>query len=528
MRHFFLWIVFLTCINSYAQRNWHIKDIKDDGVVGISLDKAYKLLKDHNRQSKPIIVAVIDSGVDTTHEDLKQFLWINPDEIPNNGIDDDHNGYVDDIHGWNFLGNSNGENIDAETLEKTRLYAKLSAKFKDKDTNQLTDNEKKEWILFKKVKDDYENDLRDKKREYEMMQKVYDRTVRVIEALKTYLNKDTITTKDIAELKESNVDSIKNYARMYERISKSNFNVESLITDIKNVKKKIETELNPTYNPRTLVGDNPFDIKDSIYGNSDVTGPSPSHGTFVAGIIAADRTNNNDAFGIADNVKIMILRIVPGGDERDKDVALAIKYAVNKGARIINMSFGKTYSPEKHMVDQALEMAAQKQVLCVHAAGNNGEDNDIVVHFPTPYSEQGQLITPYWLDVGASDSKPDETLAAMFSNYGQKSVDLFAPGVRIYSVSPNHRFQSSNGTSASCPVVSGVATLIMSYFPELSTAEVKEILLKSVIKYKHKVFIPTKKEDKGKISFNKLSTTGGIVNAEKAVKLALKYSKKKT
>ncbi|MGQ9847254.1 MAG: S8 family peptidase [Bacteroidales bacterium] len=527
MKYFVLCIAFLTFIHGYAQRNWHLKDIKDDGVVGISLDKAYKLLKDHNRQSKPVVVAVLDSGIDTTHEDLKPFLWINPDEIPNNGIDDDHNGYVDDIHGWNFLGNSKGENIDAETLEKTRLYAKLSAKFKDKDTNRLTDDEKKEWILFKKVKDDYENDLREKKREYEMMQKVYDRTVRVVEALKTYLKKDSITIKDIAELKKSNIDSIKNYARIYEGISKINFNVESFKNDIKNVKKNLETELNPNYNPRTLVGDDPFNINDSIYGNADVTGPSPSHGTFVAGIIAADRTNNNDAYGIADNVKIMILRIVPGGDERDKDVALAIKYAVNKGARIINMSFGKSYSPEKQMVDQALKLAAQKQVLCVHAAGNNAENNDVVPHFPNPYSEQGQLLTPYWLDVGASDSKPDETLAAPFSNYGQKSVDLFAPGVRIYSTSPNHRFQTSNGTSASCPVVSGVAALIMSYFPELSTTEVKEILLKSAVKYKNKVFIPTKKENKGKISFNKLSITGGIVNAEKAVKLALKYSKKK-
>lgn len=529
MKFFYLLAVASLVIisGSYAQKNWHLKDIHDDGLVGISLDKAYKILKENDRKSKTVIVAVLDSGIDTTHEDLKPFLWVNPDEIPNNGIDDDHNGYVDDIHGWNFIGNAKGENIDGETLEKTRLYGRLLSAFKDKDTNRLTAEEKKDWELFKKVKADYENDLREKNREYEMMKKVYDRTIRVEEALKSYLKKDSITAKDIAELKESPIDSIKNFARMYERISKNNFNAESLLSSIKNIKKDLDTELNPDCKVRALVGDNPFDINDSIYGNNDVMGPSCGHGTFVAGIIAADRTNENDAYGIADNVKIMILRIVPGGDERDKDVANAIKYASNKGARIMNMSFGKSYSPEKFMVDKALELAAKKEVLCIHAAGNNGEDNDVVLHFPTPYSQQGQLLTPYWMDIGASSSKPDENLAAIFSNYGQKSVDLFAPGVKIFSVSPHHRFQSSNGTSASCPVVSGVAALIMSYFPELSTAEVKEILLKSVIKYKHKVIIPTKNELKGKISFKKLSKTGGIVNAEKAVRLALKYSKKK-
>ncbi|HOU97585.1 MAG TPA: S8 family serine peptidase [Bacteroidales bacterium] len=527
MKYFYLLGALLIFAGSFAQKNWHLKDIKEDGVVGISLDKAYKLLKDNHRKSTPVIVAILDSGVDTTHEDLKPFLWVNPDEIPNNGIDDDHNGYVDDIHGWNFLGNAKGENIDGETLEKTRLYGKLLSVFKDKDTNHLTIEEKKDWELFKKVKTDYENDLSEKKREYEMMQKVYDRTIRVTASLKSYLKKDSITVKDITELKQSPIDSIKNLARMYERISKNNFNAENLLSNIKNIKKDLDTELNPECKVRELVGDNPYDMNDSIYGNNDVMGPSCGHGTFVSGIIAADRTNANDAYGIADNVKIMVLRIVPGGDERDKDVANAIKYAVNKGARILNMSFGKTYSPEKYMVDKALELAAKKEVLCIHAAGNNGENNDIVLHFPTPNTEVGQIITPYWLDIGASSSKPDENLLAFFSNYGQKSVDLFAPGVKIFSVSPHHRFQTSNGTSASCPVVSGVAALIMSYFPELTTAEVKEILLKSVIKYKHQIIIPTKLEPKGKTSFKKLSKTGGIVNAEKAVKLALTYSKKK-
>ena len=526
MKLFFLGLCLIVFMPLIAQRNWHLKDLHDDGFAGISLDKAYTLLKQNNRKATPVIVAILDSGVDTTHEDLKPFLWTNPDEIPNNGKDDDRNGFIDDIHGWNFLGNAKGENIDGETLEKTRLYARLSAKYQNIDSTKLSLQEKQEWQLFKKVKEDYEKSLNQKKREYQMLQSLYDRTILVSKALKNFLHKDSITQDDIKQLKDSPYDTIRNYARMYERINKNGFDETALLNELHDIKKKLDTELNTQCNVRAIVGDDPYNINDSIYGNNDVMGPSCGHGTFVAGIIGADRNNNNDAFGIADNIKFMILRIVPGGDERDKDVANAIKYAVRKGARILNMSFGKSYSPEKYMVDEALAIAAQKGVLCIHAAGNNSENNDEVLHFPTPYNEKGKLITPFWIDVGASNVKPDETLAASFSNYGQKSVDLFAPGVRIYSTRPQHRFQSSNGTSAACPVVSGIAALLMSYFPELSTKQIKEIILKSVVTYKHKVYVPTQSENKGMISFKKLSITGGVVNAERSVKLALKYAKK--
>lgn len=527
MKYFFLIIALLVFTSSFAQKNWHLKDINDDGYAGISLDKAYKLLKDNNRKSIPVIVAILDSGVDTTHEDLKPFLWVNSGEIPNNGIDDDHNGYVDDIHGWNFLGNAKGENIDGETLELTREYARLSKYFANKDTNNISAQDKKDWEYLKKVRKDFESKLAEKKNEVAMLQNILERAKKTTAALKTFLKSDTITKEDILKLKSLENDTIKNYAKFYDKMLKNNFSLVEFNNQINNSKKELETELNPQCNVRAIVGDNPSDKNDSIYGNPDVTGPSSGHGTFVAGIVGADRNNNNDAFGIADNIKLMVLRIVPGGDERDKDVANAIKYAANKGARIMNMSFGKSYSHDKYMVDEAIKLAAKKQVLLVHAAGNEGEDNDVITHFPTPYDSDGKLLTPFWLDVGASGMKADADLAASFSNYGQKTVQLFAPGVKIHSTSPNHRFQSSNGTSASCPVVSGVAALIMSYFPELSTAEVKEILLKSVVKYKLKVNIPTEKEDKGKASFKKLSVTGGIVNAEKAVKLALKMLQKK-
>ncbi len=308
-----------------------------------------------------------------------------------------------------------------------------------------------------------------------------------------------------------------------------NLDLKALREQINYYEKELTIKYNVNYDGRSLIGDDPTNINDSIYGNNDIMGKSSDHGTFVAGIIGADRNNDNEAYGIADNVRFMVLRVVPGGDERDKDVALAIRYAVRNGAKVINMSFGKPYSPEKHFVDDALRFAAKHKVLCIHAAGNEAENNDEKPHFPLNYDNNGVLLTPYWINVAASGIYADINLAAQFTNYGKKTVDLFAPGVDIYSIRPGNRFQNSDGTSAACPVVTGIAALIMSYFPELTTDEVYTILLKSVIKFKHKVYIPFKENlnyDEF-VKFSELSKTGGVVNAAKAVKLAIKKTKAK-
>jgi subtilisin family serine protease len=525
MRNALIFTLIFCFVQTFGQKNWHLKDITDDGYPGISLDKAYKLLKD--RKPKPVIVAILDSGVDTTQEDIKHFFWHNPNEIPNNGIDDDHNGFVDDVYGWNFLGNPKGENLDGETLEVTRLYGKLSQKYKNADTLHLTGNDKTEYELYKKVKSDYDNRVNKSKQELSYITKAVKNATVIENSLKRYLKKDTITATDLTQLETSDNDTLKKYAERYNKAKKAGFDLSRIKHAADAEEKKLNTELNPLFDARKIVGDNPSDKTDSIYGNNDVMGPSCGHGTFVAGIIAADRKNGNDAFGIADCVQIMVLRIVPGGDERDKDVANAIKYAVRNGANVLNMSFGKSYSPEKSMVDDALRLAAAKGVLCIHAAGNDAENNDEATHYPSPVGIDEKLLTTLWMDVGASGPTVDEQLAAPFSNYGKKSVDVFAPGIRIFSISPHNHFQSSNGTSASCPVVTGLAALLMSYFPELSAIEIKNIILASTVTYKNKVYLPGYSEENKKIKFKKLSKTGGIVNAEKAVKMAISLSNKK-
>ncbi|MCX7862759.1 MAG: S8 family serine peptidase [Bacteroidales bacterium] len=515
--------VFLS-LTLMSQKNWHLKDLKKDGNLGISLDKAYKLLQ--GRKSQPIVVAVIDGGIDTAHVDLKDVMWRNPQE-KYNGIDDDGNGYVDDIFGWNFLGNAKGENIKDEAYELTRVYGRLKNKFAHKNEEDILPNEKAEYFLFKKVEKEFNEKYNEAYSNYQILLNNYLKYVNTINSLKRYFGKEELNTQEVRTLLRSEIDSLRILAGNYLSYLKNDLYYNYLENKLNEAKKTLFVDYNPDTNIRALVGDNPYDINDSIYGNNDVKGPSPSHGTFVAGIIAALRTNDNDCYGIADNVKIMALRVVPGGDERDKDIALAIRYAVRKGAKIINMSFGKPYSPEKEFVDDAIRFAHKHGVLLIHAAGNESENNDSIPRYPSVFDINNKKITDLWINVGASNNYPLESVVAYFSNYGKNTVDIFAPGVKIYSTAPNNSFNSSNGTSAAAPVVTGVAALLMSYFPELSASEIKDILMKSVFKKKIKTPVPSKQFLLSEDYLHNLCVSGGVLNAEKAVKMAIKITKKK-
>src|SRR5690606_16666116 len=224
--------------------------------------------------------------------------------------------------------------------------------------------------------------------------------------------------------------------------------------------------------------------------------------------------------GIADNVRIMSIRAVPNGDERDKDIANAIRYAADNGAHIINMSFGKGFSPQKEAVDKAVKYAESKGVLMIHAAGNGSDDLDREANFPNKtYLSGGQSKT--WLEIGASSWGADLDMVGSFSNYGKKSVDLFAPGVEIYSTTPDDTYESLQGTSMAAPATSAVAAILMSYFPDLNAEQVKDILKQSTRKFDGlKVAKPGSQEP---VAFDQLSSSGGMVNAYEAVKLALVY-----
>lgn len=508
---------------SDVPKGWHLMDLKDSGYYGISVDRAYDFVKSKHVKSTPVIVAVIDSGVDTTHEDLRSILWKNPKEIPGNGIDDDNNGYIDDIYGWNFLGGRDGRNVEKDSYESARLYHRLKTKWANKevDENNLSADEKKE----------YETYLRAKK---EIMGEVDLEEISFLKQMLPALKKgDSVIVKELGK-EQFNGNDLKDYhptdfnatraKGLYLNVCKANDNYEitnlQILEDIEGeISKGESVETAPPNYRDDIVKDNYNDFNDRFYGNPNVmvSKNAALHGTHVSGIIGAVRNNGVGMNGVADNVRIMMVRAVPDGDEHDKDIALAIRYAVDNGAKVINMSFGKSFSPEKKWVDDAVKYAESKGVLLVHAAGNSHENLDTSFNYPTPVFEN-DYRAPNWITVGASGDPKAGGLTAGFSNYGKKEVDVFAPGVKIYSTVPGgNTYQNLQGTSMASPVVAGLAAFIMSYYPNLSATQVKYVIEKSAQKPDVKVKDPGTKED---VDFTELSRTGGIINAYEAVKLA--------
>lgn len=497
--------------------NWVNKSPVDDNIYGAEVEKSYQLLL-KDKTPTNIIVAVIDGGVDITHEDLKDNIWINTNEIPNNGIDDDNNGYIDDINGWNFLGNSKGENISYENLEVTRIYKR----FKDRDPKSFNDAEKYAYQSFKDAKKSYTKQYKGINKQKKRLTKFKNKYNSAYKKVSEAIQKDEVTLSDLEKLKSSN-KSLKKEVKLLYRLMSFGFSADLFDEFEAMLDEQLNYHLNINFNAREIIGDDITDIN-SPNGNNNVYGPEASHGTFVSGIIAAQRNNGIGIDGINENVQIMALKAVPNGDERDKDIAKAIRYAADNGARVINMSFGKELSPYKFLVDDACKYAQEKGVLLVHAAGNDGYNIDKVKQYPTKnISDTEQIKT--WITVGASSMQKNASFAASFTNYGKEMVDIFAPGVEVKSLAPESKYDIGDGTSFSAPVVSGVAALVLSYYPELTALELKEILLKSSIKYKG--FEVNKPGDysrkKKQIEFNELSKTSGIVSAYEALKLAETY-----
>ncbi|MEJ7778519.1 MAG: S8 family peptidase [Daejeonella sp.] len=505
--------------------NWQNLDLKTDGVFGISTEKAYnELLK--GKSSSPVIVAVIDGGIDENHEDLKQVMWVNAKEIAGNGIDDDKNGYIDDIHGWNFIGSATG-NIHHDNMELVRLIVKLQPKYAAAlNSTPFTEKERKEFQLYQKLITDYMAKLQSAQMGLQnttLIRKYLDEII-------VKMGNQNPAADDFNAYKAANdIESevLKFIRPELKKRSYKDFR-EELDEGFKYYDTQIKYHLNLEFDPRKdSVGDNYANSNERIYGNNDITGPDAEHGSHVAGIIAAVRSNNVGIKGVADNVKIMGIRTVPDGDERDKDVANSIRYAVDNGAKIINMSFGKSYSWDKKVVDEAVRYAVSKDVLLVHAAGNDGKNTEKDDNVPNRLFADSTGVTmgtaEGWIEVGASGWKNDEDLIASFSNYGGKSVDVFAPGVKINSTLPDSKYKENDGTSMASPVVSGLAALIRSYYPQLTAIQVKDIIVNSVTKVEQKVKI---KEDGGssKVPVGQISVSGGIVNAYNALLLAAKSS----
>ncbi len=484
-------------------QKWYHLDLVKDTIPGMSVDKAYsEIIK--NKKGKSVIVAVIDSATDIDHEDLNDVLWVNNDEIPNNGKDDDRNGYVDDIHGWNFIGDTYYEQFE---------YVRLLA---SGNTNHPR---------YAEAQDMYDAELKKYTQLKTQSNALKQQVINADNAVSKYLKKKDYTKEEVVAIKTEDETLLQSvsivrsiYAYGYD--SASAF-IEAIDGDLERINTRLNYHLNTTLKGRK-VNDNINDLTDIGYGNNNPrpVDSSETHGTHVSGIILAERDNGIGIKGVANNAKLMAIRTTPNGDEYDKDVALAIRYAVDNGAKVINMSFGKAFSPHRDWVRDAIVYASEKDVLIVHGSGNSAHNIDVNKNFPNDLYN-GQEVADNFITVGALSPRYGSSLVADYSNYGRENVDVFAPGTEIYSTVPNNKYELQSGTSMSAPNVSGVAALIRSQYPKLTAAQVKQIIMDSGLPIVAKVVVG---ENRAIKNLTEISKSGKIVNAYNALIMASKLA----
>lgn len=506
-------------------KHWSAMDLVTDTVPGMSVDKAYReIIK--KRIGTPVIVGVIDSGTDIEHEDLKNVLWTNPGEIAGNGIDDDKNGFVDDVHGWNFLGDIVGEN-----MEFVRIVRKLGPKYEGKNEASISSADTKEYELYQKAKAEFEKEQAEttgNKARYDMM---LSQLKPAHEAMTKKFGKEDYTLEDLEGIENPTSTEQQQIAMLGQMLTFAG-SIPDVLKQMQDgvnyFTSRIDSHFNTTEDFRGVLGDNPDDLSDNIYGDNnvlsaDATRDNVKHGTHVSGIIGAERNNGLGMDGVANNVQILTVRAVPDGDEYDKDIAVAIHYAVDNGAKVLNTSFGKYYSPHSQWVYDAIKYAADNDVLIVNAAGNDGFDLDTVNVYPNDQIDNGSEISDTFLTVGALNFEYGENMVANFSNYGKINVDVFAPGVKIWATTPFDSYEFLNGTSMAAPNVAGVAAMIRSYYPKLSAAQVKEILMNSGISPNIEVVLGG--DPSNTAMFPNISKSGKIVNMYNALIMADKMSR---
>lgn len=524
---------------------WHMLDASE-GSLGVGANRSYsELLK--GKKATPVVVAIIDSGSETFHDDLREKIWVNTDEVPDNGVDDDKNGYIDDVHGWSFIGGPGGD-VSIDNMEFTRIYREKKSRFGQvMDASQVAKADKADYEHYLKMKAEMDRRLEEANGGLMQIAMVEQFATGAKDAIIKHLGKDSYTVEEVIAIQTED-EFLK---------ASQGFVIMSMTEDIdgqieegkKYYQTQTEYQLNVDFDPRKMVGDNYADMNERNYGNNHIDGPEAEHGTHVGGIVGA-AWNSKGMNGVCQSAQLMVIRCVPNGDERDKDVANAIRYAADNGARVVNMSFGKSFSPNKDAVDSAIKYAEGKGVLLVHAAGNDSKDIDVQANFPKDtYNDGGECST--WLEIGASGPSI-ESVMADFSNFGKKSVDVFAPGVDIYSTVPGGGFKDNSGTSMAAPVASGVAATIMSYYPNLSAADVKTIMMKSATDYRKvkmertverkamgkffaRIFIGKKKNESSdvpprtyktkSVRFGDMSVTGGVINLYEALKMAEGWKK---
>ena len=489
-----------------ALANWHLLDPATDNVPGIAAERAYRELLTGRTPRQPVVVAIIDSGIEVDHPDLASIVWTNAREVAGNNRDDDGNGYVDDVHGWDFIGGRDGTDVSHDTYEITRLFAQCRGGAAEAGGTPCSE-----------IRTEFES----RRAEAQGLAQQITAIEQMVVAVRQALGRDEVTVAALQGLQSDN-PQVMQARTVLTRILSAGYSIDDIMDQAESIRGQVEYGYNPDFDPRATVGDNYGNANERGYGNGEVEGPDASHGTHVAGIVAALR-NGTGVDGVASAVRVMVLRAVPDGDERDKDVANAIRYAVDNGARVINMSFGKSHSPQKSVVDEAVRYAESRGVLLVHAAGNDGADLNDEGNFPNQFYAGGGRAAN-WIEVGASSWEGPESLPATFSNYGRGKVDVFAPGSDILSLTPDAGYGRNSGTSMAAPVVTGVAATLLAYFPDLTAVQVRDIILRSATQYTDTEVVRPGSENE-RVPFGQLSDTGGVVNLYNAVQMAQQMSR---
>ena len=507
---------------------WYHQDFSSSNIYGVNTQNAYKYLDSKGLKIKPVIVGVLDSGVQVDHPGIIKNMWKNVNEVPNNGKDDDGNGYIDDIYGWNFSGGKNGD-IDIDNMEVTRVVKKYQSVFEGTNSAQNKANQAKmpeDFAMYMTSKEIFTKKSVEAKQNYE----TYKRIQGMIPSMIAMLNGQNLTQEVVSAIKPTTSEQamaasvLGQIARDPSVTGKSPAEVQKFLeAQMKEALDYYEPQAikqyNLDYDPRaSIVGDNYDDYAQKNYGNNHYEGPDAQHGTHVAGIIAGLPQGNEVQYGVGyKTAKIMTVRAVPNGDERDKDIANAIRYAVDNGAKILNMSFGKPVSPGKNVVWDAFKYAESKGVLLVKAAGNENEDIAENIYFPTNYKnvEDAKPFINNMIVVGASTNDND-FLRASFSNYNQKLVNVFAPGDKIYSTVPKDKYEYLQGTSMASPVVAGAASVLLAYMPNLTPAQIIEALVKTSNKSTVNAMINSNTNNR----FDLISESGGVIDVRKAAEYA--------
>jgi len=512
--------------------NWWKIDYGQDSLASISWNKGLKYAyKTNNYPKKQIKVAILDTDFDLNHNMLLDLIAINKDEISRNNKDDNQNGFVDDYAGWNFLGIKNKDSALAHVLmEETRILRKF-------DSLSYQTLKKRNKIPFKyiEVKSSFDSIVKSLQRDINPYINIEENYTYVMDTLRKLIP-DKISLSSLTDYKTQN-DTIMGYVNFAKYYYENDFPYDEFIDYLKLKKLSLDICMNLSYDNRMLLQDKPNNLRDKNYGNP-IFGKNIqllSHGTTVSGVIAhalLDSSNTKNKNTIPNYpIKILPITFTGIGDFTDKDFYLGFKYAISNGANIINISQGKTFSMTPKILFKALKLAKRRNVLVVMSAGNQAMSLDENWRFPQSISKLYEKNFSNVLIVGASSKKLNKNLLDEDSNYGLKSIDIFAPGEDIPTTLPNNEFTTKSGTSFAAPIVTNVAALLWSHYPKLKASEIKKIIMQSGAEYDGLVNVPCDleknqfcKNNPQKQKFNLLSRSGKIINALNALKLAEKLT----